>query len=589
MRRSRVVAFTGAVALATTAFGASTATAALQSPSASSASSASSTAGSGTYVVLVDSGADARAVAAALRKDGATVTSVNTDIGLISVRSTSAKFLTTARSLAGVKGAATDGVVGRTPDAAPVADKVLKEHQASTNRSSASGHGAKKAPKADPLDSLLWGMDMINAPQAHAITLGNKKVKVGVMDTGVDGNHPDLAPNFDRKLSRNFVTDMPDIDGKVCEHPSCVDPVDEDDDGHGTHTAGTMAAALNGIGVSGVAPNVSLVNVRAGQDSGYFFLSATANALTYSGNAGLDVVNMSFYVDPWLYNCKGGAPQDTPAQAAEQDVIIETMNRALNFAHRKGVTLVAALGNNNEDISHPRTDDTSPDYPAGTEHDRTIDNANCLDLPVEGPHVIGVSSLGPSERKADYSNWASDLTSGELEVSAPGGWFRDGFGTPTYRTNGNLILSTAPLNVLQASGAVDANGNITPAAAAAGITKDCGTVKGKAVCGYYQYLQGTSMASPHAAGVAALAVSAHGHSQGRSGFGLAPDKVRALVMGTATDHACPTPPLQSYAEVGRDATFDALCTGTADFNSFYGDGIVNALGVVADRHHGGHH
>ena len=137
--------------------------------------------------------------------------------------------------------------------------------------------------------------------------------------------------------------------------------------------------------------------------------------------------------------------------------------------------------------------------------------------------------------------------------------------------------------MLQASGAsVDANGNITPAGAAAGVMKDCGTVKGKAVCGYYQYLQGTSMASPHAAGVAALAVSAHGHSQGRSGFGLAPDKVRALVMGTATDHACPTPPLQSYAEVGRPATFDALCTGTADFNSFYGDGIVNALGVVAD-------
>jgi lantibiotic leader peptide-processing serine protease len=602
MRRSRVVAFTGAVALATTAFGASTATAALQSPTASSvssasASAASSTAGSGTYVVLVDSGADAHAVAAALRKGGATVTSVNTDIGLISVRSTSAAFLRTARGLSGVKAAANDGVVGRAPDAAPAADKVLKEHQASRNRSSGSGHGGKKAPKADPLDSLLWGMDMIHAPEAHAITLGNKKVKVGVMDTGVDGNHPDLAPNFDRKLSRNFVTDMVDIDGP-CEHPGCVDPVDEDDDGHGTHTAGTMAAALNGIGLSGVAPNVSLVNVRAGQDSGYFFLSATANALTYSGNAGLDVVNMSFYVDPWLYNCKGGAPQDTPAQAAEQDVIIETMNRALNFAHRKGVTLVAALGNNNEDISHPRTDTTSPDYPGGTEHPRTIDNANCLDLPVEGPHVIGVSSLGPSERKADYSNWATDLTSGELEVSAPGGWFRDGFGTPTYRTNGNLILSTAPLNVLQAGGAVDANGNptpavdangnITPDGARAGVTKDCGTVKGKAVCGYYQYLQGTSMASPHAAGVAALAVSARGHSQGRSGFGLAPDRVRALVMGTATDHACPTPPLQSYAEVGRPATYDALCTGTADFNSFYGDGIVNALGVVAGRNHGGH-
>ena len=78
---------------------------------------------------------------------------------------------------------------------------------------------------------------------------------------------------------------------------------------------------------------------------------------------------------------------------------------------------------------------------------------------------------------------------------------------------------------------VDADGNITQPAASLGTTKDCGTVKGKTVCGYYQYLQGTSMASPHAAGVAALAVSAHGSSQGKSGFGLAPDKVRAPAHG----------------------------------------------------------
>ena len=580
MRRSRMVALIGAVALATTALGGTTATAARQTTT-TSAAAAWSSAGSGTYVVLADRGADVRAIAAALRKGGATVTSVNTDIGLISVRSSSTGFLRTARGLSGVKAAANDGVVGRSPDAGRVQDRVLKEHQVSPNRSSGHGKTAKKGAKADPLDASLWDMTMIGVPQAHQVELGNKKVKVGVMDTGLDGTHPDIAPNFDAKASRNFVTDMSDIDGDVCEHPSCVDPVNEDDNGHGTHTAGTMAAALNGIGMSGIAPDVTLVNVRAGQDSGFFFLSPTVNALTYSGDAGLDVVNMSFYVDPWLYNCKGGAPQDTPEQAAEQDLIIEAMNRALHYAHAKGVTLVAALGNNNEDISNPRPDTTSPDYPGGTEHLRTIDNSTCVDLPVEGPNVIGVSSLGPSEKKADYSNYATDLSSGELEVSAPGGWFRDGFGTPTYRTNENLILSTAPLNVMQEEGQVDADGNITDLGASLGTTKSCGKVKGKTVCGYYQYLQGTSMASPHAAGVAALAVSAHGKSQGKSGFGLAPDRVRDLLMGTATDHACPTPPLQSYAQEGRPATYDALCTGTADFNSFYGDGIVNALGVVS--------
>ena len=90
------------------------------------------------------------------------------------------------------------------------------------------------------------------------------------------------------------------------------------------------------------------------------------------------------------------------------------------------------------------------------------------------------------------------------------------------------------------------------------------------------------MASPHAAGVAALAVSAKGHKEGKGGFGLSPTRSARSLLGTATNHACPTPPLQTYTDVGRSAEFDALCTGTADFNSFYGDGIVNALGVVSD-------
>ncbi|WP_200956963.1 S8 family serine peptidase [Phycicoccus sp. Root563] len=582
MRRSRMVAVTGAVALATTALAGTTASAAVRTTHTTAVSSAGADT---SYVVLADRAADADGLAADLRRAGGQVTTVNRAIGLVTVRSSSSGFLARARHVAGVAGAARDSVVGRAPDAGAVKDRVLKEHQSSsggsTSRDAHSEKGKKGKGKADPLDSLLWGMDMINAPAAHRTELGDKRVKVGIMDTGVDATHPDLAANFDRRLSRNFTTDLPEIDGP-CEHVGCVDPATEDDDGHGTHVAGTIAAALNGMGVSGVAPDVDIVNVRAGQDSGFFFLGATANALTYSGDVGIDVVNMSFYVDPWLYNCRGGAPEDTPEQAAEQDMIIATMNRALEYAHHKGVTLVAALGNEHDNVSNPRTDTTSPDFPLGTEHPRTIDNANCVNLPLEGPHVIGVSALGPSQRKADYSNYANDLGSGELEVSAPGGWFRDGLGTDTFRTNGNLILSTAPLNVMVEEGQVDANGDITPLGASLGTMKSCTThpARGATACGYYQYLQGTSMASPHAAGVAALAVSAHGRSTGHGGFGLAPDRVRRLLMRTATDHACPTPALQTYTDVGRSAEFDALCVGGTDVNSFYGDGIVNAAAVV---------
>ena len=95
-----------------------------------------------------------------------------------------------------------------------------------------------------------------------------------------------------------------------------------------------------------------------------------------------------------------------------------------------------------------------------------------------------------------------------------------------------------------------------------------------------EYLQGTSMAAPHASGVAALAVSAHGKVQGTAGFTLAADAVRDLLMDTATDHACPAGGVRSYVPEGRSAEFTATCTGTTDFNSFYGDGIVNAAGVV---------
>jgi lantibiotic leader peptide-processing serine protease len=87
---------------------------------------------------------------------------------------------------------------------------------------------------------------------------------VPIIDSGIDGNHPDLRANFNRRLSRNFTTDIPLIDGP-CEHPSCVDPVDEDDNGHGTHVAGLVAAGLNGLGTAGVAPRVTLVNIRGGR------------------------------------------------------------------------------------------------------------------------------------------------------------------------------------------------------------------------------------------------------------------------------------------------------------------------------------
>jgi len=536
------------------------------------------------YNVLTAPGFDVATAERAVRDSGGTVLRSNDAVGLITVSAPASGFATRVGASGAVFGVAKATSIGQVPRDNPVAkpgaepaaesDAVEKEAHAQAHPVPAA---AKPAPAGmDPLDGRLWGLTSVRSDIARTVQPGDKRVKVGVIDTGIDGTHPDIAPNFDYADSRNFTRDIPaDETGAVvdgpCEYRGCVDPADHDDNGHGTHVAGTIAAAANGFGISGVAPDVTLVNVRAGQDSGFFFLEPVVDALTYAGDAGLDVVNMSFYVDPWLYNC-GHNPADSPAQQAAQRTIVEALTRALNYAYRKGVTSVVALGNEHTDLGAPQPDTTSPDYPANSTYGRTVDNADCLSLPVEGPHTIGVAAFGPSGRKADFSNYGTE----QISVAAPGGYFRDGFGTDRYRTNENMILSAYPRNVALADGTIDAAGNITDNGVALGVQKATAT-DGRV--GYYQYLQGTSMATPHATGVAALIVSQYG-KPGRGGFGMSPDAVQRVLEGTAAKIACPVPRTVDYLNEGRDASFTATCAGTPDFNGFYGHGVVDGYAAI---------
>jgi subtilisin family serine protease len=243
---------------------------------------------------------------------------------------------------------------------------------------------------------------------------------VGIIDTGVDATHPDIAPNFDAGLSRNFTTDIPLVDGPCEDEPdaSCSDPADVDENSHGTHVASIIGSPINDLGVAGIAPEATLVNIRAGQDSGYFFLQPSVDALTYAGDQGIDVVNMSYFIDPWLYNCKKNAA-DSPQAQMEQRTIITATQRALEYAHKHGVVLIAASGNELTDLgAETKIDDISPDYPPGSEYERTVDNG-CLDLPTEArtcsastrsAPALGkpttrttASSSRPSRRQADSS------------------------------------------------------------------------------------------------------------------------------------------------------------------------------------------
>ena len=520
------------------------------------------------YTVLAKAGVSDATAVAAIEDAGGSVLTRNADIGMYQVEASDA-FVTAVADSSVLVGAAHRRPIGQAPEARPLAD-VEREGIDAAATAATADDGVKAG--MDPLDKNLWGLQMVHADRARTVEAGSHQVTVGILDTGVDASHPDIAPNFNWALSRNFARDMPDIDGP-CEVSSCMDPVGTDDGGHGTHVAGTVGAAANDYGVSGVAPGVSLVELKGGQDSGYFFLEAAVNALTYAGDSGIDVVNMSFYLDPWLYNCSHN-PADSADAQLEQQTIIAAMNRALTYAHEHGVTLVAALGNNHEDLGHPRTDHSSPDYPAGAAYERPTDNTDCVDLPVEGPDVIGVSALGPSTSKSDYSNYGVE----QISVSAPGGWFRDGYGTKSYRTVGNEILSTYPEHVLQAEGLVDGSGHIT-AAGRGSVVKRCDD-EGR--CGFYTWLQGTSMASPHATGVAALIVSRYGTADPAhpGTVTMSPDAVEKVLTGTAAEHACPDPPTVSYVREGRSAEFDATCEGDTQFNGFYGNGIVDAYAAV---------
>lgn len=559
------------------------------------------------YVVSYDGSISAASAEVAAL--GGRVLETHGSLPLLLVESADPAFSRSAFASQVLRGAVVNQAIGRIASADDPPDDIENE-----GRAYGGGNGGVTVREpgsglVEPLADWQWDMEMIGATAdgSYAQEQGSHDVIVAVIDTGIDASHPDIAPNFDAALSRNWTTDIEDIDGKCNQEPdhSCSDPSDVDEDGHGTHVAGTIAAPINGIGMAGVAPGVRLVNDRAGQDSGFFFLWETVNAITYAADIGADVANMSFYTDPWQYNCPSGhpatdpttgAPTDSPEEQAEQQLVLEVIQDAVDYAVAGGVTLVAAAGNFHSDLDGTKVDDTSPDYPLGTESVRLVTDW-CRDMPTEADGVISVSSVGPTGAKADYSNYGAgtetggtgDDPDGEIDVAAPGGYFRDGFGTALFRTPETQILGPYPLAVARALHEVDGSGKPTTPF----VVRDCSaekTITGAdpspqpkhlTQCAYYQLIQGTSMASPHAAGVAALIVSRFGTPDPvHGGLTMDPAAVRERLRATASDHACPTPATVDYTIVGRPASWNATCVGTPEYNGFYGDGIVNALAAL---------
>ena len=236
---------------------------------------------------------------------------------------------------------------------------------------------------SEPYMSEQWGIDAVKAAASWSVTKG-AGVTVAVVDTGVDARHEDLAGQ---------VLTGVDLSGRTPVVGGGIDP-----NGHGTHVAGIIAAADNGVGGVGVAPEAKILPVRVLDKDGAGYASDVAEGIIYAVDHGALVINLSL-----------GGPIPSSAQEA-----------AIEYAVQKGVTVLAAAGNSGPGAA--------PEYPAAL------------------PGVIAVAATTPEDQAASFSTRGA-----YVDIAAPG----------------TMILSSLPGDD-------------------------------------YAYESGTSMATPFAAGVAAL-------------------------------------------------------------------------------------
>jgi subtilisin family serine protease len=394
--------------------------------------------------------------------------------------------------------------------------------------------GVPVAVGPDQLSACQWDMRLINASPggSYAVNRG-AGATVGILDTGVDFTHPDIAPNLDLGLSCSFITPTnpaaipQDIDSTgQCLTKSAT----QDFFGHGTHVAGIVGAPINGLGVAGVAPEATLVSLKVCATGGFCFTKEVTDALIYAGDKGLDVANLSLFADPFLFNCRN---------EADQRAIVMAIGRAAQYATQRGVVVVASAGNEATDLAHPEIDEISPDFPAGAAITRDVGN-QCIVLPAELPTVATVTAIGPQGKLSFYSSYGNAV----VDVTAPGG--SSGQAPNPFGRVLNAWGSEAP----------------PLSTSLRRLVEDCAVVEGDPVCALYGWIQGTSMSAPHASGVAALIRSARPN--------LPPLAVVARMQNTATPMVC---------EEEQDPLTDPPknCSGGPGHTNFYGSGLVDAL------------
>jgi subtilisin family serine protease len=418
-----------------------------------------------TYVVLANQGKMNSGLAASLSQAGGTVRAYLPEIDVAIVDSNDPAFTSRASAIGNIRSVNRD-----------IEMQLVEPNQF---ESLAIDQSSLPAADDDRFFPMQWGHDAVDAPEAWALGARGAGVRVAVLDSGIDAEHPDIAPNLNVALSTSFV---PGEGFNV--RPGLFF-------NHGTHVAGTIAAADNGVGVIGVAPEAEIVAVKVlSEFTGSGSFASVIQGIVYAANIDADIINMSLGAD---------IPHNTPGAA---ELFVAT-GRATAYAYQRGVTVIAAAGNDGRDL----------------DHDQSLKS-----FPAELPHVLAISATAPV-------GWAVDPT-GSLDNLA------------SYSNYGQSAISFAgPGGDAAFPGNQTCNGPV--------LVRPCWVfdLVISAISGGWGFSAGTSMATPHVAGVAALVIGANGGD-------MDPAHVEAALRAGADD-------------LGKPGNDDV-----------YGAGRVNALGSL---------
>lgn len=559
----------------------------------------------GITIVRFKAGATFAQMKAAVESAGGVITTDLSKVNAVAAAPVAKDFRAQIKANPLVAGAFTDRVYTR-----PKVDIAAEDLGISGNNFPALGSPGATVPdpwhelpsflgETNPEGILQWDDNRMNVPAAWNVTTGNRTVRVAVIDSGVQGSHKELLPNYDNQASANTIpcsTLTKTYGNAIVKAFNLKDCSSEDTDGHGTWVASRIAGAVNGFASNGVAPNVQIVGYKALATGFGGLTSWILDAMIRACNSDVDLINMSL----------GGF--DDPSDPDNMDAYIFSL-AVVNYCHQQGTAILASAGNNHVRINRINRVITSTSFgsvgvnglgqvDSGPEGIASIipgdtvannDLRGLLEWPAGLPGVIMVSStsnangappyalqpgiekptVGAIDQLAYYSNYGS-----RIDIAAPGGARK--LGVPRY--------DGGPADILYGGwgtlGALDASGEIcTDPALSSLLSFACFKVQGAG----FGWLQGTSMSSPNATGVAALVLSAKPALQANPGALLAHLKATARTdMDNLTGPNDPANTAPSFTGVPCPSGWCHLKFGfglISDADA-YGAGIVDAGAAV---------